>query len=237
MSDFLKQFQKTTERCADPELIKRWEWEMRTSGDEKIKTQAAYAKRMATALQNTCKKFQHLAPEQELAFKAASSGMRKLAADLRLLSAWAKDYRVFCVAIMKKEHTDRLESIALIRWGDDLQAMEFELEVVCEFTSKRDDVALGQWLHSRGKYTHIATKYILPPFTTLGHLGEKTPRLNLAYAIEQAMRNRESHMSFDNECVWCSWSDYETYLAYRKEISKTTVRILSMATGQSPIGR
>jgi hypothetical protein len=65
------------------------------SRDENIKQQVAHAKRTATALQNSCEKFQHLSPEQELAFKAAASDMRKLTEDLSRLGVWAKAYLVF----------------------------------------------------------------------------------------------------------------------------------------------
>ncbi len=164
MTDYLHQFMVKHRTKADMELIRRWEWEARWYGDKNIKPQASNAKRTATQLDKACTNFSNLAPEQELAFKAAASAMRKLANDLTLLASWAKDYRVFCKSIMDKERADKLEAIAVKRWGNDLQAMEFERTGIESLNSDAGRIALGEWMHGRGLHQDVAVDCFYSPF-------------------------------------------------------------------------
>ncbi len=59
MPDLLKQFLLETRLVADPELIERWEWDMRFHGDQNMKPQAAHARRTATARRTASEKFVH----------------------------------------------------------------------------------------------------------------------------------------------------------------------------------
>jgi hypothetical protein len=225
MSDLLKQFMAKTRLQADPELIERWEWDMRYHGDKNIKPQAAHARRTATALQNACDKFHHLSREQELAFKAAASGMQNLANDLTRLGEWAKSYLAFCEKARQTQRTAELEAIAGKRWGDDVGAMEFEQGVIDELQTEAGRIAFAQWMHAQGHFQHIDEAHFFLPFDSSYSMTEKNPRHRLAAMIEYAMGERRSRSS---TFACCSWQSYEDYLAYRKEVANTAKRVLQM---------
>lgn len=232
MSDLLNQFLATTKLKADSQLIERWEHSMRYYGDRDINPQAAHARRTATALNNACKQFQHLAPEQELAFTAAAIGMRKLADDLARLSVFARSYLAFCDKARQIQRNLEIEATAAKRWGEDLSAMEFERSVIEELQTKDGQIALGQWMHSRGHFSHIHESRVLAPFDNATNPELLSTRHGLAQMVEIAMTVRRDIFG---KIARCSWQDYEDYLSYRKEVANTTRRLLNAAAHRDAI--
>lgn len=227
MADLLKQFLAQTKLQADPELIERWEWDMRYYGDENIKQQVAHAKRTATALRNSCEKFQHLSPEQELAFKAAASGMRKLAEDLNRLGVWAKAYLVFCKKAREIQRAKELESIASERWGDDVAALQLEADLVLELSSKDGKRAFGEWAHSSGWHTDVSLENISACMDHIESGGSLRERM--AKTVEANVRATDNKWyPRDGARVICGFRIYESYLAYRKELASTTNSFLRL---------
>jgi hypothetical protein len=232
MTNLLTKFLAQTKLQADQELIKRWEWDMRYHGDENIKQQVAHAKRTATALRNSCEKFKHLSPEQELAFKAAASGMRKLAEDLNRLGVWAKAYFVFCKKAREIQRANELELIASERWGDDVAALQLEADLVLELSSKDGRSAFAQWVHSSGLHTDVALENISACMNHIESGGSLRERM--AQTVEANMKATDNKWyPFEGPRVICGWRIYESYLAYRKKLANNTksfLRLIGQAT-------
>lgn len=231
MSDYLARFQAITRRKADPELIRRWERDARYHGDESIKKQLVGAKRTATSLKKAGDQFSNLRPEHELAIKAAVSALQSLVKELEPLAAWAKDYKVFCDAEFKKERAAALEAIAFARWGNDEKAFQFEVALIEELGTNAGKLAFAKWIHSTGKYLDVGLNEISSTVNKLTYHGS-TVRERAASTVEEEMRSRTPNRWSDQRgpVVICTWQDYEAYVFYRREIAKTTARIVQMAT-------
>lgn len=225
MTDYLKLFQAKSRHRVDQELVRRWEWDAQYYGDQRIKSQATNAKRTATQLDNACANFTHLAPEQELAFKAAASAMRRLADDLTLLSKWAKDYHAFCTSLKAQERAAALEKIAHERWGSDEQAMTSERSVIDFLKTGAGRTALGEWMHGRGVFQNVSVECFHSPFTHSA-TGESTTRAQTAAMLQEAMRARQRDLSFNGRHAHCSWADYEDFLAFQQEAIRRSASIL-----------
>lgn len=233
MSDYLSRFKSATTRKLDPEQIRRWEWDARNNGEKTIKAQASNAKRAATTMQKTSAQFSNLKPEHELAIKAAASALRAMAEDLTLLAGWAKEYHAFVTVERKKEETARLEAIAQGRWGEDEQALKFETDLIEELSTADGQLAFAGWCHSVGKFRDCAIDAISCRVERLMH--GPTLRIKAALTVEQGMDRTEANQwrTPSGPKAIGSWSDYEAYLAFRKDIAKTSERIVAIA-GRQP---
>lgn len=234
MGEHLTKFQSQTRIKADPELIRRWEFDARFDGNRNIKNQLATAKRTATSLEKASKQFSQLRPEHELAINAATSALRALVAELTPLAAWAKDYKVFCDEQDKKARAADLDEIAKKRWGNNDSALLFELELMKELGTPEGQVAFGKWAHSVGKYNDVDVKQISCTVDRFDVSDEqKTPRARAAHAVKNGIRTTPQRWTgLRGETVISSWEDYEAYLSYRKDVARTTARIVQMANEQ-----
>jgi hypothetical protein len=229
VSDYLARFQSSTWRKVDPELIRRWEFDARYHGDKNIKVQAAGAKRAATTMLKMPDQFSNVKPEHELALKAAASALRAMAEELKNLAGWAKDYHAFCTEERKKEENSRLEGMARARWGDDERALQFETALIEELGTTDGRLAFATWCHSVGKYRQCAIDEISCRVDRV--LSGPSLRIRAALTVEQGMDRLAPNLwqGRSGPTVICSWGDYEEYLAYRKEVAKTSARIFQHA--------
>jgi hypothetical protein len=234
MSDYLNQFQSKTRLKADPELIRRWEWDARFHGDKHIKTQLASAKRTATTLNKSRSQFSNLRAEQELAINAAVSAIRTLAAELTPLAAWAKAYKIFCDAERQKEDFAELDAIAQKRWGGSLEALQFELDLMKELSSSDGRIAFGQWMHLTGRHTDVKPENISCAIDRLAYAHGSTNGSDAhlaALTVKDGMEKRfDRWTGINGVTVNCAWQDYEGYLAYRRDVAKTTARVMQQMT-------
>ncbi len=230
MSDYLAKFQAITRRRADPELIRRWESSVRYYGDANIKIQLANAKRTSTSMTKAGKQFSNLRPEHELAINAAVSAMQALVRELEPLALWAKDYKVFCDAERKKEVAAELDAIAMARWGNDEGALQFEVDLIAELGTLEGRLAFAKWVHATGKYLDVAMTQITCTVNALNYHGS-TVRERAANTVKEEMRSTTPNRWNDQRGpkIICPWQDYEAYVAYRREVAKTTARIVQMA--------
>ncbi len=233
MSDYLAKFQAATRRKADPELIRRWEFDAKYHGDKNIKVQLAGAKRTATSMAKAGKQFSNLRAEHELALRAAVSALEALVKELVPLSFWAKDYKVFCDAERKKEEAADLEAVAVARWGNDEKALQFEADLMSELGTPAGRLAFAIWVHSTGSYLVVSLSEISCTVNQLSHYGS-TLRERAAETVKEGMRSRTPNQwsGMSGPTVICPWQDYEAYLSYRREMAKTTARIVQMATAK-----
>lgn len=228
MTDYLARFQASTRRKADPELIQRWEWDARFHGDRNIKIQATSAKRTATSMQKVCDQFSNIKPEHELAIKAAASALRSMAHELTQLAAWANDYHAFCAAEWKKRDADELEAFAQARWGNDDQAVQFEFDLIAELGSRDGRQAFAAWCHGAGKHVDCSVENIscdipLRPGPSM--------RARAALSVREGQENRRTANKWSGihgPTVICSWADYDAYLVFRKEVAKSSEKIVRM---------
>ena len=234
MSDYLAKFQAKTRRRLDPELIRRWEWDARFHGDTKIKIQLANARRASTLKTKAGTQFSNLRPEHELAINAAVNAMHALVKELEPLALWAKDYKVFCDAEKKKEVAADLEAVAMARWGDDERALQFEVDLLVELGTPAGWLAFAKWVQATGKYLDVAITGISCTVNALNRHGSSI-RERAANTVKEEMRSTTPNRWNDQSGpkVICPWQDYEAYVAYRREIAKTTALIVQMATTDS----
>lgn len=228
--DYLQRFLALTQKKADAELIRRWEWDARFYGDENIKKQLATAKRTATSMLNATKQFSNLKPEHEAAIKTAAGALRALVAELTSLAAWAKDYGAFCKETFRREADAELEVIAQERWGQDVAAVQFEADLMREIGTQEGRFSFGQWVHSTGRHLDVKIENIAPAIDRLQ--AGPTERAQAALTVQETKdRCRTTHRwnGMHGPSVVCSWADYEAYLIYRKEVAQTSARIVQMA--------
>jgi hypothetical protein len=217
MRDLIQQFQKQSRRKADAELIARWEFHMRYRGDQDIKSQATQAKRIATQLVKACETFSNLAPEQELAFKAAASGMRKLAADLTALALWAKDYSVFNQKEQERIKNQNYAAKAQERWGDDTSKFEFECKMVRELRTDEGKASFIEWLRAQPAFSEHQSSRIILPFNNFPSNPDQMNRLDVIRFLVESHTQRRS---FSNGYAHASTEDYENYLKFRQEVER-----------------
>lgn len=215
-------------RKVDPELIDRYEWEARYYGDKNIKNELATARRTATSLAKAATEFKHLRPEHKLALDAATSAMRKLAADLAELVGWAKEYGVFCAAARAAKEAAELEAFAEKRWGSDAKAMEFEAEVVVELVSRHGGEAFGHWMHSIGQHLDVQPTEFSIPFQNVHARESHNQRVVLARVLRSALDHPPNKWKGMRGMTYiCGWKDYEMYLAHRKAAASAAHKVLS----------
>lgn len=233
MTEYLERFLKLHRINVDPELIERWEFDARYHGDKNIKAQMATARRTATILQKSITQFSNMRSEQELAVKKAAIAMRSLAGELEGLSSWAKTYHLFCNAERKKDRKAELETIANNRWGQDNDAMAFEMLVINNLRSGKGKLAFARWMQQRTDcdFKHFAADRIYDPISDYSSwVDGQNPRIEFAEKIEEGMQRSSRSVSFCGKHLHCSWFDYELYLTYRKQVSATSKRIVQIAT-------
>jgi hypothetical protein len=229
MSDLLAKFHAQTRLRAKQSLIDKWEWEARWRGEGAIKQQAAQAKRVATALKKSCESFLHLDAEQQLSFRAAADGMRRLAADLDQLAIWAKAYFKFCETARAQERAATLAAFAKERWGDDHLAFAFEKSLLLELRTKEGQQVFGRWVQSCGHFSDLDPMNICTPFESFPSLANDPSRDTLAEFLQKSsdsMRERSlSGFGYGHSC----FADYEAYLAYRKDVSSMADQLIEGA--------
>lgn len=236
----LARFQKQTRRKADPELIASWEWRVRWHGDQEVKKELSNVKRTATTMQRAKEQFSHLKPEHRLAFDAAASAMRSLAAELEALAAWAREYRVFCHKAMVQAEAAELEAIAASRWATE-EAFRFERDLLTELRGKAGQLEFGRWMHSIGRGGHIEIEKISCPVRDYG--GSRPDAISIEAATTErtkiALEIRHAK-DVSRLPLWgANWmvgtvADYEAYLVYRKEVAETSARIVQMPSVVDP---
>ncbi|TAM36949.1 MAG: hypothetical protein EPN61_15275 [Burkholderiaceae bacterium] len=215
-------------RKVDPDLIERYEWDARYNGDKNIKNELSTARRTATSLAKAAGQFSHLRPEHKLALDAATSTMRKLAADLAELAGWAKEYGAFCAAERAREESAVLEALAEKRWGGDLRAMEFEAEVITELVTRTGAEAFGQWMHSIGQHLDVKPEDFSLPFDNVHVTQSAKTRQVLANIVRSAVNNAPHKWSGMRGMNYAAgWKDYELYLEHRKAAASEAVKVLS----------
>lgn len=229
MSDLLAKFHAQTRLRAKQSLIDKWEWEARWRGEGAIKQQAAQAKRVATALKKSCDSFLHLDAEQQLSFRAAADGMRRLAADLDQLAIWAKAYFKFCETARAQERAAQLAAFAQERWGDDHLALALEKSLLLELRSNEGREAFGRWMQYCGHFSDLDPMRICTPFESIPSLANDPSRDAVAaFLLESrdSMRTRaRSGYGYGHSC----FADYEAYLAYRKGVSSMADQMIEGA--------
>jgi hypothetical protein len=230
MTNYLDSYLKSGRCDIDIELLKLWQHSARYYGDKEIKAQMANARRTATMLKKSIEQFSKMRPEQELAIKAAASAMQALANDLTGLASWAKSYHAYCEIKYKKERAETLKAIAWKRWGDDQEAMSFEIAVICELRTIEGRQAFAQWLQNAHHFSHFQSTCVYDPFTNNSSTGDKTKeRIEYAEIIENARSAEREFVSFDGKCLHASWSHYEEYLSYRKQVREKAKAVVQAA--------
>lgn len=215
MSDLIQQFQKQSRRKADSELIERWEFHVRYGGDKKIKIELAQARRVATQLDNACSAFTNLAPEQQLALKAAASVMRKLAVDLSALALWAKDYSVFYQKEQNRIRNEEYLTKARDRWGDDQTKFDFECKIIREVRTTEGASIFIDWLRTQPPFVGYQNSRIILPFHNFPKNTDSMKQLDvMRFLAESHTRDRYFHSGYAH----ASTEDYENYLKYRLEV-------------------
>lgn len=231
--DYLQRFQALTRKQADPELIRRWEWDARFNADKNIKNELANAKRTVTALRKSRAQFSQLKPEHDLALNAAANALASLCAELTALAAWAKDYGAFCATAFRQENDAEVEAVAQQRWGQDAAAVGFEADLMRELSSREGRLAFGQWLQGSGRHHDVKVEDI--SCAVDGLAPGQSERARAALTVLQGKDRHPHEHRWDSQrgpAVVCRWADYEAYLAYRKEVAQTTARIVKIASGQ-----
>lgn len=204
-------------RKVDPELIDRYEWEARYYGEKNIKNELSTARRTATSLAKAAAEFKHLRPEHKLALDAATSAMRKLAADLAELVGWAKAYGVFCAAARAAKEAEELAAFAEKRWGSDSKAMEFEADVIVELVAQNGGEAFGHWMHSIGQHLDVQPNEFSTPFQSVHVRESHNQRMALARVLRSAIDHPPNKWKGMRGMTYiCGWKDYEMYLEHRK---------------------
>jgi hypothetical protein len=228
----LQKFLAQTKLHADLDLINRWEEDVRFRGHADIRQQLTRAKRTAAALRKAWCELKNLSREQVLAIDIAAAEMEILARDLERFDEWAKAYSIFCEQAKKNE----LEEIAFERWGSDDEALQEEADLVVELYSKEGIHAFGRWVHASGWYTDVDWENIS---TFMGGIlsihfvdgSDATLRERMAETVKR-IRNAKKDSQYvfrEQPHVCCGWQKYESYLAYRKELARTTNRVLHIA--------
>lgn len=229
MSDLLAKFHAQTRLRAKQSLVDKWESVARWQGEGAIKQQAAQAKRVATALKKSCESFLYLDAEQQLSFRAAADGMRRLAADLDQLAIWAKAYFKFCEAQRAEERAAQLAAFAKERWGDDQLAFALEKSLLLELRSNEGQEAFGRWMQSGGHFSDLDPMKIFTPFDGFSSLANDPSRDTLAEFLlrsRDSMRTRaRTGYGYGHSC----FADYEAYLAYRKGVSSMADQLIEGA--------
>lgn len=227
----------------DPEAIQRWEWDARWHGAKNIKKQLASAKRQATMLKASKEQFINLRAEHELALNAAASALRTLAAELELLAKWATEYHNFFCQARSADEEAGLEAFAQARWGDDGQALQFEIDLIAELETQDGRLAFARWVQSLGNYAQLKIENIHCPVERLespSRTHEYEPKLitlraKAAWTIRRAQSERGSPCTWESyggrgPSVTCAFSTYEQYFGFRKEVANAAARAMSAAS-------
>lgn len=233
MSTYLERFK--TRHKVNPELVQRYEFDASYYGDKNIKNELASAKRTATSLAKASASFSYLRPEQKLALDAATSAMRSLARDLAELALWAKDYAAFCASEREREDMEKLEKLADKRWSNDVDALNFEANILSELQTNDGKHALGDWFHGRGLHKDVPRNDFSLSFDLCPPKKNYSNRLNTAAVLQgiDHARPQKSNAYSRTGTYWyvCGWQDYEDYLAWRKSIAgATAAAILNIQT-------
>jgi hypothetical protein len=226
MIDFVAEFHKQSRRRADPELIARWEFHVRYDGDKKIKAELAQARRISTQLVKACDTFSNLAPEQQLAFKAAASGMRKLASDLSTLALWAKDYSVFYQKERQRIRNEEYQVKARERWSDDQAKFDFECKIIRELRTREGESHFYDWLRTQPAFVGYESSRIVSPFSNFPKNTDSMQRLEVIQFLDESYTRRRS---FDRGYAHASTEDYENYLNFRRDVDRVAALSIERA--------
>jgi hypothetical protein len=214
-------------RKPNPELIDRYEWSARIHGDEEIKIELATARRTATTLAKARTQFKHLQLADQMALDEAARVMRRLAADLSELVAWAKEYGAYCADQWTKADAAELVEIADKRWGKDAEALAFEVDLLRELNTDLGREAFGDWMHSTGRQLDVKSKDFSTPASSGSFISAASRCEVVAQFVRQEQRT-EAH-KWESIRGWhysCSWAEYESYLTHRRTVASSTAAML-----------
>lgn len=115
-------------------------------GAERVKNDAATAKRAATTLKKSLGSFYSLKPEQRLALEAAASVLAGLASELDQVAIWAKAYKLHADAERARQRDEAEDAIAEKLWSGDDQQMLADASELVEFLSVAGQELVAEWL-------------------------------------------------------------------------------------------
>lgn len=225
--------------AVNTDLLTKFEFHARYHGDRDTKREMSNAKRTATILEQSIKTFGYLSVDTLLEIKAAASAMRVLSNDLKVLAAWAKEYKLFCDSERKIEYYKELEKIAAQRWktSDDLS---FELNIMKELCTEKGQVAFGNWVHSTGRHLDCNVNDISCVIDRTEFDGVKFCKNNgsekhLAATIIKNVTihkacNKWQPSAWTGLRVVCGVIIYEEYIAYRQVVYKAAALVLQTAS-------
>ena len=232
MSDLLARFQAQTKRKADPELIRRWEWDARYHGDKNIKTQATNAERSATSMQKSPEQFNNLKPEHELAINAAANALRSMAKELTLLAAWVKLPRLLR-SPMENGPGRQARSTGAGALGRQSACPQVRKRSAHRAGHHRQSAGLCGLVSCRRKYQDCKIEEIRCKVDRL--FPGPTERIRAALTVQQGNDRTPANKwnGLRGPTVVCGWADYEAYLTYRKEVAETSAHIVRMASAKN----
>lgn len=229
--DCLQRYAATARIRVNMELAERFDWSMRTDGDKPIKQQMATARRAATTVATLLKDFTKLPESQAQQLRQSASILRALAESLEGLARFAKGYQAFYKAEQQREHEARLDKLISERWGGNIEAVEFEWNLIAELQFSEGRRALGMWMHSQGKYTDISADKFHGPFPNATLLGINKGR-EAANCLDQVKWNVHKYSEARFHCH-VGTIDYEHYLSDRKAAAAQALTLMQKLTSQA----
>lgn len=216
---------------------KHYEWHSRYSGDENPKNAAAHAKRVSTGLKKAIAEFAALLePKQLQALQDASGVMAALGADLDVVCKMARANNEAQAAKDLLERNALADEVAAERWRGDDQLMLLEAKDLAAFVDQARALDVDEWIATR----HPGAKYAQFPMEVAGRARlvdvisrdkGKVPDMLLvrrrAAEYVHMLRLQGASSTRRYQDMWyVGLDDYESWRAWRKEISSAVVPAL-----------
>lgn len=231
-SSYLERYTATTRQKVDMALADRFDYLMRREGDKPIRQRMAQARRAATSMETLLQDFKDLPIDQLTQLQGSAKVLRKLAEGMEGLARFAKGYKVFYDAEVKREHEERLDAFASKRWGTDDAAMLFEWDLLKELERQEGQSELGRWMHGRNRFTEVGIGNFLPPFHGFPMEG-KDKRSEAAWRLWNDL-GQHTKLGFNDTHCHVGMQEYERYLEERKAAASLAKTILNSAKAGSP---
>ena len=225
----LQQFRPSVK--ADPKLVQNYLSSAPYYGDALVKRDLGQHKRTLTGLRKVLSKPELLDSSTTIALTAAIGGLEVQIKKLQTTCEWANELKAHFELDKQRKAGCNSVHFQASRWGDNRDAMNFELDLVRELTTRSGLADFCTWLHANNILSNVPTSQFFGPFKVCQTGQHEDQALICALMDLQYKSGAMTKGPAESSYVF-GWLDYCSYLQYRRHKQADVQAILRSIAGK-----
>lgn len=210
----MQQFWPTV--SADPELIKNYISSAPYYGDALIKRDLGQHKRTLTGLKKVYARSAMLDAASTTALGDAIAVLDVQIQKLQTACEWANELKAHVENVKQRKAVCDSLLFQTIRWGNNKNAMKFELDLVRELTTRNGLADFCAWLHTAKLLSGVPSSQFFGPFKVSAS-GQYDDQMLVCALMDLQFKSSSITRGPTDSSYVFGWLDYCSYLQYRLE--------------------